>query len=195
MAKAADDVLRELIERCKVLQVEHANEAETRLEVINTVLESVLGWPRQQFNPETLAPGANGTRQREWLDYHLTPQDGAALVVEAKRIGTTFAFAKVKKQQRHYKLQTLRTSHGAPMAAVLAQASEYCISTGTFAFAVTNGVQWIAGVSAWPRVPVDKLEAVVFHDLQDILTNLPDFVDLLSPDGLAAGILSRRARL
>jgi hypothetical protein len=190
MAESPELRLRELIATTARLQLEAPNEAKTRLEVVDRVLVDVLGWSLRALNPET--PASGDGKKREWLDYHLQTPEGAGLVVEAKRLGTTFSFSATKKL-RTYRLHSLKTSHGAPLTAVLSQAAKYCSATGTFPFVVTNGVQWIGSVFAWPNVPAEKIEAVVFHSLDDVLANFTEFYDCFSPDGLVAGHLNARA--
>lgn len=189
MTDSPEQVLHALIARAAVLRAESTNEAKTRLEIIDRVLTDVLGWSRDQFNPEIQSPGSKGADKRQWLDYHLTTTEGSSIVVEAKRVGNTFLFSSTKKH-RTYRLQTLKTAHGSALTSVLSQAAAYCVSTGTFPFVVTNGVQWIASVAVWPGVSTDKIEAVVFQSLEDVLARLPEFIDLLSPDGVAAGRLA-----
>ena len=78
------------------------NEASTRLQIINEVLEHVLGWSRQDFNPEEYVEGTSsegGQQRGEWLDYHLRSAQSLKLVVEAKRTGITFQLPTDRKQR------------------------------------------------------------------------------------------------
>src|SRR5687768_15264470 len=87
-------VMNALIARFKALPIDGLNEADTRLQFINKILEKVLGWPVESFHAEEYVD-AGGTgddeKKREWLDYHLRVGETLRLVVEAKRTGKTFS--------------------------------------------------------------------------------------------------------
>lgn len=162
------------------------NEAETRLLLVNDVLASVLGWPVEDFHPEEYVKAwapADG-KSREWLDYHLRRGDTVRLVVEAKRKGKHFQLP-VSRKTRRLPLRQLRENHGTTLKAAIEQAQRYCLAVGTQAFLVTNGTQWVASLAWAHNVPADDLQAVVFYDFDDLIANLQEFLDLLSPAGIA----------
>jgi len=156
------------------------NEAETRLLLINEVLSSILGWSPEAFNPESHLSSDSS----HFLDYHLSAPNGIRVVIEAKKTGTTFYFAP-KKRYRIYSLSSLRSNHGEELSEVIRQAVQYCQVSGTNQFIVTNGRQWIASINGWPNVEPSKVQAVVFRDLEDIASNLVEFIDLFSPSGIS----------
>jgi hypothetical protein len=184
------EVMSALRERCGSLTTARLNEAATRLLVINEILANVLGWPVEDFNPEEFvaAWSPSDGKKREWLDYHLRCGDALRLVVEAKRAGMTFALPSTRKV-RKLPLKQLNENTGTPLGAAIAQAKGYSLSVGTHSFVVTNGLQWIASLSFAQNVRAEDLQAVVFYDLEDISKNLQEFIDLLSPDGIAGQVL------
>lgn len=163
------------------------NEATTRLILVNEILRWVLGWDTDEFTPEELVPAWSGMERkskREWLDYHLRHADAIRLVVEAKRAGKTFSLPTTKKQ-RKLPLVSLSTNHGQTLGSTIAQAQKYCWGVGTYGFVVTNGFQWVASLAFAHNVRQEDLQAVVYYDLEDIQTNLQEFIEYLSPAGLA----------
>jgi energy-coupling factor transporter ATP-binding protein EcfA2 len=177
------DALNELTKRLATLSADKStNEATTRLQLINGMLTNVLGWTLEQLNPEEYLPGGE---EKQWIDYHLGGSDEQRLIVEAKRLGKTFYFSPGARN-RNVRLRSLRDNHGVELREVIEQAIRYCHDSGTYAFIVTNGKQWIASYSGWPNIPTDKINAVVFYDLEDIAQNLQEFCDILSPSGIAS---------
>src|SRR5690606_38619965 len=137
--------------------------------------------------PEEFVPAWSATERkpkREWLDYHLRHADAIRLVVEAKRAGKTFSLPTIKKQ-RKLPLSSLISNHGQTLGSAIQQAQKYCLSVGTFGFVVTNGFQWVASLAFAHNVRQEELQAVVYYDLEDIQTNLQEFIEFLSPTGLA----------
>lgn len=173
------------------------NEAKTRLLIIDTILSDVLGWPKSSFEPESpvASVGQDGDSPRKattWLDYHLVnPTTPQRLVVEAKKTGTTFALR--KKHRRDESLMALLRNHGPHLTQALEQARTYCQNSGTDAFLVTNGNQWVGSIAFAQTVSLENLRAVVFASLQDVYENLSEFMDLFSPEGIAARRLAQRA--
>lgn len=70
--------MAELLRSNSVLQLKRANEAKTRLLVIDEIL-NLLGWPKVEYDPEHRTPTGNYT------DYLLSLEEIPRLVVEAKR--------------------------------------------------------------------------------------------------------------
>ena len=96
--------LRKLLEDDATKPLRGANEAETRLLLIDKVLE-ILGWPKLDFHPEKVTP--NG----EYTDYRLSIDGQSRLIVEAKRFGLIEPLPKLLRN-REYKNGTLRTACG-----------------------------------------------------------------------------------
>jgi predicted type IV restriction endonuclease len=72
--------MQELVKSNPVKQLRGANEAKTRLLIIDEVL-SILGWSKNEYEPE------QATSTRSYTDYRLTIDGQPRLIVEAKRIG------------------------------------------------------------------------------------------------------------
>jgi hypothetical protein len=67
-----------------------ANEAETRLKIIDTILIEVLDWSKNDFEVETYC------REVGFADYVFNLFNTVTLVLEAKRIGTAFTIPSAK---------------------------------------------------------------------------------------------------
>ncbi|WP_437646981.1 hypothetical protein [Sorangium sp. So ce362] len=180
------EAINSLIRRAASLSGQPLNEAATRLLFINEVLAYVLDWPIEEFNPEEYvkAWAPTDTKSREWLDYHVHKGETIRMVVEAKRAGKTFQLPSSKKV-RKLPLKQLREHHGKILSDAISQAQKYCVGVGTQAFVVTNGTQWIASLAWAHNINAEDLQAIVYYDLDDISTNLQEFVDYLSPGGIA----------
>ena len=105
----------------KAKKLQDANEAETRSLLIDTVLVDVLGWSRDDFNPEKRV-GHIG-----YIDYLLTTDKVPRLVVEAKRVSHTFGTPSSKRKRNHYQLRYFRTAFGPAFTEVLEQAERYAL--------------------------------------------------------------------
>lgn len=184
-----------LLDRYRKLTADGLNEANTRLQFVNYTLEHVLGWKVESFNAEEYvdAEGASDDdKKREWLDYHLRSGETNRLVVEAKRTGSTFSLP-ANRVQRKIPVRQLLKNHGKHISESIRQAQRYCLKVGTIGFVVTNGFQWIASVAFVQNVPADKIHAVVFYSIEDIRSNLQEFIDLLSPPAIADQALMTHA--
>ncbi|MDP8931717.1 MAG: ATP-binding protein, partial [Actinomycetota bacterium] len=151
-------------------------EADTRLKVIDRILREVLGWPLGEIHAEEAAgPG--------FVDYKLTVNDLARLVVEAKRDGRDLGLA--GEAGRSYKL-------GGPMFRAEAvregieQAIIYCAHHSAELAAVTNGHEWMvfrANRLGDGRRVKDGY-AFVFPSLHAVADHFKLFWHLLSYDGV-----------
>ena len=123
---------------CKSLSDCDANEAQTRHEVIDTVLHDILAWPRALTKVEEyVAPG--------FSDYVLTKPNGDFLLfVEAKRAGKQFKLPfphKLGETHCYIPIKTLLTDQ--TICSVMKQARDYCMDTGCEYGAITNGSEWV----------------------------------------------------
>ncbi|CAN95730.1 hypothetical protein sce5567 [Sorangium cellulosum So ce56] len=185
--RSPSEAIAILLDRYRKLPADGLNEANTRIQFVNYILEHVLGWRIEDFNAEEYvdAEGASDDeKKREWLDYHLRSGETIRLVVEAKRIGSTFSLP-ANRVQRKIPLRQLLKNNSKPISEAIRQAQKYCLKVGTLGFVVTNGFQWIASVAFAHNVPADKIQAAVFYNLEDIQSNLQEFIDLLSPPAIA----------
>ncbi len=162
--------------------LDRANEAETRLLLIDEVLQA-LGWSKDSFNPEESAGQAG------YLDYLLRTDAVPRLIVEAKKFGHTFGLPRGQRQRNHYQLRSLRSSYGQPLTDVLEQARRYAMETKVPFAVLTNGGEWI--LAQLTRTPgyssVDELQAVYFGNLLKDDFRFGFFWDLLSRSRVEQG--------
>ena len=158
-----------------------ANEAATRLLVIDELLVA-LGWPKASFHPETRT--ADGT----YMDYRITLDGHARFVVEAKRIGHTFAPSSKKLRRTEYLLSYMRQAFGAPFTEVLEQAEGYCRQILVPFAVLTNGAEWVLAQVLPPAgVGEDQLRCYYFGNIFDESANLDLLWELLSASAVADG--------
>lgn len=149
-----------------------ANEARTRLEVVNRVL-SALGWLEKDMELET--PSGTG----EFLDYELWANDQPWMVVEAKRVGVTFDLsdAGTKKSMSHLRpISAIHSQGGSALRDAMKQAATYCNDKGIPLACVTNGFQWLffRGLSSKRRAWTQG-SALVFASSDEVSARFDDF--------------------
>jgi GTPase SAR1 family protein len=150
-----------------------ANEARTRIEVINRVL-ATFGWLDKDIEPE--APSGTG----EFLDYELWAQDQPWMVVEAKRAGLTFDLSDAGTKKNDSRLRTiasLNNQGGATFREAMKQAATYCNDKGIPLACVTNGFQWLffRGLSSKHRAWTAG-SALVFATSDEVIARFDDFL-------------------
>jgi AAA domain len=153
------------------------SEQDTRLKVINRLLTEVLGWPLSEiFTEESTGDG--------FIDYKLTVNGLARLVVEAKRDDRTLG-TEGRTSGRAYKLNG-PVFNTASVKEGVAQAIRYCGQKNAELACVTNGREWIAFRGSRLGDGRDTMDgmAFVFPSLDDTLTNFKIFYDLLSYDAV-----------
>lgn len=175
---------KEIQDRVKNLQISDANEAETRLKVIDEILRNVLGWTLADIHPEERVSEDGRTR---FIDYVLRTAN-TAIVVEAKRVGIGF---ELPATDRRVQLSPgfVRGPHGD----AIVQARDYGRSKSIPYAVATNGAQWIIfPASRADQVEFNKSSAIVFDSLEAVLgSDLEYFYSLLSRDGVVDGFLDR----
>jgi len=155
---------------------EDSNEAVVRLEIIDRILDEVLGWSKTDFNPEYR------TQTGTYTDYLLTSHNERFVVVEAKRAGRVFRIPE-KYRKREYKAGRLCAMAGPELRDAMRQAASYCNTTGTHFAVVTNGHQWIVfrgqakDNRGWGGFP-----AVVFNNAEVLENHYLEFWNLLSKE-------------
>lgn len=159
-----------------------ANEAATRLKVIDRVLREVLAWTDDDIRPEERVSEDGSTT---FADYVLTTAN-AAVVVEAKRVGVAFE-APVGKRRERLNQQFVSGELGK----AIIQARDYARKLGVDYAVVTNGAAWIVfPAQRHDQVTFQESSAIVFGSLSDCLKeNYQEFVDLLGRDAVISGSL------
>lgn len=171
-ATTKDAVIKIFAEFNPSRRFREANEARTRVDVINRVLSS-LGWDNKDIDPE--APSGTG----EFLDYVLWDHEQPWMVVEAKRAGVTFDLSEgTKKSSSHLRTITpLMNQGGTALREAMKQAATYCNDKGIPLACVTNGFQWLffRGLSS-KRKAWTTGSALVFASSDEVIARFDDFL-------------------
>lgn len=164
------------------LILSNANEASTRLKVIDRVLREILGWLDEDISPEEHVTEDGNTT---YSDYILRTAN-TAIIVEAKKVGAAFT---APAGQRRVKLsnQFLQSELGE----AIIQARDYARKFGIDYAVATNGAIWaIFPAQRHDQVKFNDSTAQVFWSLQDALNeSYQEFYDLLSRDSVISGSL------
>ena len=172
----------ELLSNYAHLELASANEAETRLKLIDRIFFDLLGW---SYEDVAVEERVSEDGQSTYSDYIFRTAN-TAFVVEAKKVGTSFESTGDSRRAR------LRGNlvKGATGEAIR-QARDYCRKKSIQFAIATNGAQWII----FPAVRTDQVNfadssAVVFDSLTRVLgEEFDDFYDLLSRDAVINGQL------
>jgi hypothetical protein len=172
----------EILKSYQQLTLSNANEASTRLKVIDRILREILGWLDEDISPEEHVTEDGNTT---YSDYILRTAN-TAIIVEAKKVGAAFtAFA----GQRRVKLsnQFLQSELGE----AIIQARDYARKFGIDYAVATNGSIWaIFPAQRHDQVKFNDSTAQVFWSLQDALNeSYQEFYDLLSRSSVISGSL------
>ncbi len=188
---SSSDPFEEAINRMRVLvnsniikQLQGANEAKTRLLVVDEVLNT-LGWPKNEYEPEQVTPVGTYT------DYRLTLEGQPRLIVEAKRVGVITPLPKAI-QRPEYANSFLFTNYGPEMTSLLQQCQGYCVHCGVPYAVATTGEVWIILIGFKFGVEWGKLKSVVFHSLEDVFHRLGEFYGLVSREAIKANSLEEK---
>lgn len=172
----------QILEQHAQIALADANEAETRLKVIERVLFEVLGWTHDDVSVEEHVSEDNAS---SYADY-IVRTAGSAFVVEAKKVGATFSDVPNVRRRR----LTASFVSGA-LGEAIVQARDYARKKGIPFAVVTNGAAWVA----FPATRVDQVSfadssAVIFPSLQSALQeDFAEFSHLLSRSEVIAGSL------
>jgi hypothetical protein len=175
-------VIAEIIQAHANIAQAGANEAETRLKVIDRVLFEILEWTHDDVSVEERT-SEDGTTT--FVDY-VVRTAGSSFVIEAKKVGAAFT-AVPDVRRRRLTSSFVAGAHG---DAIL-QARDYCRRKGIPFAVVTNGTAWIA----FPAVRIDQVSfadssAVIFPSLESALRDdYAEFTHLLSRNEVIAGSL------
>ncbi|HHY9357142.1 TPA: hypothetical protein ACV73J_003209 [Escherichia coli] len=167
------DIITKIIEDAQKLQLSSANEAETRLKIIDQILFEVLKWTRDDVSVETRVSEDGETT---FADYVIKTAS-TAFIIEAKKIGQAFD---TKQFDRRLKLNNNNLS--GPFGDAIIQARDYCRKLSIQFAVVTNGEQWVIfPANRTDQVAFNSSYAIVFNNLQSALKDdYTEFYDLLS---------------
>lgn len=173
---------QEIMTRHQELRLADANEAETRLKVINEILFGVLGWTHDDIRVEERVSEDGKTT---FADYIITT-GMSALVVEAKKVGETFSeVPDTRRSALRGRLVSGQTGEA------IKQARDYARKMAIPFASVTNGSVWIV----FPATRTDQVSfanssAIIFPTLKSALEeDFAEFFELLSRDAVINGSL------
>lgn len=164
------------------LDLENANEAETRLKLIDHILFDILKWTHDDVQIEERISD-DGTNK--FADYVVRTAN-TALVIEAKRVGVIFSELSSRRREN----LRGRIVSGLTGASIR-QARDYAVALGIPFAAVTNGAQWIV----FPAHRVDQVKfsdssCIIFNSIDSTLQNdFSEFYSLLSRQSVISGSL------
>jgi hypothetical protein len=166
------------------------SEADTRAQVIDRVLENVLGWPSVAIERERyVRRGPGGEKERAFIDYGLQVNSKTLLIVEAKKEGVTFEFPRDIAGKAPKLSGTLLSTKG-ELKNAISQVREYCDETGVRFAIATNGYAWIVFRAVRDDIPWKEGHARVFPSLDYIESHFPEFWNLLSYSEISGGSLT-----
>ena len=129
----ASEPFDELKTEVGTLNLDSANEAQTRFSIIDRFIREVLGWQAGQIAVEEHSSGSRSG----YVDYLLRVAD-STIVIEAKKVGAAFPSPSSKGR---LKLSGSVLGTGEIHAAII-QAIEYAESKSADLVCVTNGLCW-----------------------------------------------------
>jgi hypothetical protein len=162
--------------------LDQANEAATRLKIIDRVLR-LLGWDDEEIHPEYSAGGAG------FVDYLLFIENTPQIIVEAKRAGYTFGFSSRNLANTEYTVSYLLSAFPGGIRDVIDQAKRYSLETEVPYALITNGMDWV-----FMRVShivggqsTESLKAFYFGNILEETFVFDLFWNLLNRDSVAEG--------
>lgn len=175
---------RQILDAYRSLRLHDANEAATRLRVIDRVLRQVLGWQDEDISPEEHVTEDGKTT---FSDYILRTAN-TAIVVEAKKAGAAF---EASVGARRVKLNN--TFLQSDLGEAIIQARDYARKFSIDFAVATNGSTWaVFAAQRHDQVKFNDSTALVFWTLDDAIhENYQEFFDLLSRDSVISGSLER----
>jgi hypothetical protein len=195
--EALTEVLAELRGLHAAKPLHAANEAETRLKIIDRILFDGLGWNLADVavekpvggittSPSPRARRANDSPRTLYLDYLLEHRGTQYLVVEAKRAGRTFDLP-VELNRSEYLLQHLLDHCGDALREVIQQAHDYAVKEGIPYASATNGSQWVLFRTFTSFVSLGKTKALIFRSLAEISKDASKFHRAFAPTAFSSG--------
>jgi energy-coupling factor transporter ATP-binding protein EcfA2 len=162
-----------------------ANEAATRLRVIDTILFEVLRWDKNDVDVEKY------TRATGYLDYMFGRAPVFSLVLEAKRDEAEFVLPKESYPASAIPFSLIAKQ--CPAAAdALRQARGYATQYGARYSAITNGHQWLMALTFVPNQMAEDSLIFVFESLQAISDKFPVFYECFSEKAINTNLPNLR---
>lgn len=176
------DIAKSIYERFEKLRLYEANEAETRLKLIDRVLFEILDWTHDDVTVEKHVSEDGGV---EYADY-IVRTGFSSFVIEAKKIGR----AELTVPSRRKEVLTRRLVSGETGEAIK-QARDYCRKLSVQFAVVTNGSQWIIFPALRnDGVRFERSTAIIFPSIESALRDdIDEFYSLLSRGAVISGSL------
>ena len=172
----------DLLSKYAHLKLSSANEAETRLKLIDSIFFGLLDWT---YEDVTVEERVTEDDKSTYTDYIFRTAN-TAFVVEAKKVGISFqSVGDSRKARLSGRLVEGRTGEA------IRQARDYCRKKSIQFAVVTNGAQWLI----FPGVRTDQVSfsqssVLIFDSLTRVLgEEFDDFYGLLSRDAVVNGNL------
>jgi GTPase SAR1 family protein len=164
--------LEKIIQEVNLYQESILTEEDTRLKVLDRILVEVLGWSYEDIYTE--APSEGG-----FIDYKITINGRARLIIEAKKDARDFGFAG-RPPGKAYKINGPVFSNKNAQEGIQ-QAIRYCGQKNAELACVTNGREWIVFRGSRLGDGRDSVEgmAFIFTSIEDVLKKFSLFFDLL----------------
>lgn len=177
-----NNAVPQILSQFRSLVRDKANEAETRLKVIDRILREILDWTDDDISPEE---HVSEDGLHTFADYILRTAN-TAIVVEAKKAGAVFT---ASGSSRRVKLSNAFIQ--SELGAAIVQARDYARKLGIDFAVATNGSTWaIFPAQRHDQVKFSDSTALVFWHLEDALhENYQEFYELLSRNSVISGSL------
>ena len=153
------------------------NEAQTRLQIIDSILFDVLRWDKAAVDVEKYC------RDEGFADYAFVENGDICLILEAKKTGVVFTVPEGEFTGDPVPFGLLASESPAARAA-LTQALGYAAGLGSRYIAITNGLQWIFTLTFVPNQKLEERLVYVFDSLESIRSRFRLFWDCFSRVGL-----------
>jgi hypothetical protein len=178
----ADDAHKEFrAKKADLAAKSDANEASIRLHIIDTLLFEILRWDKNVVDPE------RWVRAVGYSDYVFTPHSVPSLVLEAKREGIEFILPARTYPDEPVPFSLL-ASECRPAADALIQAQGYANQLGARYSAISNGSQWIFGLTFVPNEGVEERAVYVFESIDAIDQKFRAFYECFSPKAITTNM-------
>lgn len=164
--KVASEIYSDVINNLHNIE----SEEDSKIQIVNRVLNECLGWPYTDFKAET-------HHENGYSDYILLNDHRPVLLIEAKRIGLIGVKTAEKNKIRHLKISG--SSLKDAMSGI-EQAASYSLLNGIPITILTDGITWIIFKTFTPGENYKSKEAIVFPSFEAIISDFSSFYDLLS---------------
>jgi len=178
------EIVQKIILAASALKVGDANEAMTRLKLIDMVLFELLQWTQDDI---TIEDRVHEDGINQFSDYTIST-GRQSILLEAKKIGVPFEGAP-KARKAFLKGNWINSRAGAAVK----QARDYGRRVGVGFCIATNGTSWIVfPVNRRDQVSFEESLAIIFGDIVEILSEDPDeFIAVLGRAAVISGSLDR----